>query len=126
VRHDEVGEALDDLYWVRDRVLAATAGLTDEQFLLEDTVTSRSLRATLVHQLECEWAWRIRLGQGSFPASGLLPEAFVRVRVLSERWRQEEAELRSWLTASPKPIWPVCRLLIGPAPWPRGATSSTW
>jgi uncharacterized damage-inducible protein DinB len=96
VRHDEVGEALDYLYWVRDRVLSATGGLTDEEFRFDATVTTRTLRATLVHQLECEWAWRIRLTYGSFPDRGLVPEAFETLQPLVERWQREERELRVW------------------------------
>ena len=94
--HEEVGEALDYLYWARDRILSAAEGLTDEQFRLEATVTTRSLRATLVHQLECEWAWRIRLTYGSFPDKGLVPEAFETLQTLVDRWQREERELRAW------------------------------
>ncbi len=96
MRHDEVGEALDYLFWVRDRILSASLGLTDEEFRLEATVTTRSLRATLVHQLECEWAWRIRLIRGSFPETGIDPESFVTLAQLVERWHREERDLRAW------------------------------
>lgn len=96
MRHDEVGEALDYLYWARDRILSAAEELTQAEFLLEATVTTRSLRATLVHQLECEWAWRIRLTYGSFPDNGLAPEAFDTLQALVDRWRREERDLRAW------------------------------
>ncbi len=96
MQHDEVGEALDFLYWVRDRILSAADGLTDEEFRLEATVTTRSLRATLVHQLECEWAWLIRLTRGSFPDSRIDPLAFATLQHLEERWHREERDLRAW------------------------------
>lgn len=96
VRHDEVGEALEYLFWARDRILSAAQGLTDEEFRRDDTVTTRSLRATLVHQLECEWAWRIRLTFGSFPERGLVPESFETLGRLVERWLREERALRVW------------------------------
>ena len=61
MRHEDVGALLDYLVWVRDRVLAATASLSEDEFRSGGTVATRDLRATLVHQLENEWAWRIRL-----------------------------------------------------------------
>jgi uncharacterized damage-inducible protein DinB len=56
MRHQEVGDLLEYLFWMRDRILAAAAELTDDEFATRETVTSRDLRATLAHQLENEWA----------------------------------------------------------------------
>ncbi len=96
MRHEEVGELVDDLYWVRDRVLAAAASLTEREFRSSATVTTRSLRATLVHQLECEWAWRIRLREGAFPEGDLVPGDYPTLPSLEARWQREEGELRAW------------------------------
>ena len=76
MRHEDVGELIEYLYWARDRILAASAALTDSEFRSRATVTTRSLRATLAHQIECEWAWRIRLSAGSFPKGDLVPTDF--------------------------------------------------
>ncbi len=97
MRHDEVAEQIDYLYWVRDRILAAAAGLTEVEFQSADAVTTRSLRATLAHQVECEWAWRIRLSRGSFPEGDVLPADYPALAGLADRWRLEERELRAWL-----------------------------
>ena len=59
-------------------------------------MTRRDLRATLVHQLENEWAWRIRLSQGEFPAGGLDAESYPTLDGLVKRWQCEEQELRTW------------------------------
>jgi uncharacterized damage-inducible protein DinB len=97
MRHEEIGELIDYLYWVRDRVLAAAATLSEKEFRSGETVTSRSLRATLVHQLECEWAWRIRLTDGAFPEGDLEPASYPTLEALAEHWSREEALLRAWL-----------------------------
>lgn len=73
MRHEDVGALLDYLHWVRDRILATCGSLSESEFRPDATTVTRSLRATLVHQLENEWAWRIRLTGGSFPAGDLVP-----------------------------------------------------
>ncbi len=96
MRHEELGALIDYLYWVRDRVLAATASLPEGEFRSSDTVTTRDLRATLVHQLENEWAWRIRLSEGAFPDGDLLPEDYPTRGDLLDHWHREERALRTW------------------------------
>ncbi len=96
MRHEEVGEFVDYLFWARDRILAATASLPESEFRSGETVTTRDLRATLVHQLENEWAWRIRLSEGAFPVDGLDPKDYPTLDALVDRWHREEQELRAW------------------------------
>lgn len=98
---EEVTEALDYLAWTRDRVLAAAAPMSDDAFRSEDSVTTRSLRGTLVHQLECEWAWRIRLTEGAFPDDGLAADDFPTLASLAERWHAEERARAEWLAKLP-------------------------
>lgn len=59
-------------------------------------MTTRNLRATLVHQLENEWAWRIRLSEGAFPSDGLNPQDYPSLAALVDRWHREEREFRAW------------------------------
>jgi uncharacterized damage-inducible protein DinB len=96
MRHEDLGELVEYLFWMRDRILAAAAGLTDIEFRSSDTVTTRDLRATLVHQLENEWAWRIRLSEGEFPVGDILPTDYPTLDVLADRWRREKREFRAW------------------------------
>jgi uncharacterized damage-inducible protein DinB len=96
MRREEMGELLDYLWWVRDRVLAATASLSDDDFRSAETVTTRDLRGTLAHQLENEWAWRARLSKGSFPEGDVVPEDYPTLDDLVTRWHREEQELRTW------------------------------
>jgi uncharacterized damage-inducible protein DinB len=105
---DAVVRALfDHLYWVNRRLLAAAARLSTEEFTSPTTpetpivVTTRDLRATLVHELDVEWSWRLNL-QGKpidewGPDEELKPEDYPDVRTLRERWARDEAEMRAWL-----------------------------
>lgn len=99
MRHEELGALLDYLFWVRDRVLVATAWLSEGEFRSSETVVTRDLRATLVHQLEHEWAWRVRLSQGAFPAGDMVPEDYPTLGDLVTHWHREERELRMWFEA---------------------------
>ena len=96
MRHEDVGTLIDYLFWVRDRVLAAAAALPEGEFRSGETVATRDLRATLVHQLENEWAWRVRLGQGAFPTGGLNSVDYATLDDLVNHWHREERELRTW------------------------------
>ncbi len=91
-----VGEQLEYMWWARDRILSAAARLSSADFVAPNTVTTRSLRSTLAHQVECEWAWRIRLSEGSFPDGDVLAGDFMGVQALAERWRHEEQAFRDW------------------------------
>jgi uncharacterized damage-inducible protein DinB len=96
MQHEEIGELIDYLFWVRDRILAASAGLADGEFQSRETVTTRDLRATLAHQFENEWAWRIRLSEGAFPVGDVLPTDYPTLDALVDHWRREERDLRAW------------------------------
>lgn len=96
MRHDEVGELIEYLFWMRGRILAASAALAESEFRSDDTITTRDLRATLAHQLENEWAWRIRLSEGSFPEGDVLPTDYPILEVLVDRWHREERAFRAW------------------------------
>ena len=94
---------VDHLYWVNHRLLDAAARLEPATFLDSLPVASRDLRATLVHELDVEWSWRMAL-EGRPPeewssAVELVPEDFPDVATLRDRWAIDEAEMRAWLGA---------------------------
>ena len=98
MRKDDVGQLFDYLYWVRDQVLRAAARLPADAFTSWETVTTRDLRATLVHELDVQWSWRERLRSGSFPeGDDLQAEHYESVAAVAEHWRRDEAEMRAWL-----------------------------
>ena len=91
----------DHLYWVNGRLLDAAAGLTPSQFREPTRVTTRDLRATLVHELDVEWSWRLNLQGRSLdewgPDEELKAEDYPDVASLREHWQRDEAEMRAWL-----------------------------
>jgi uncharacterized damage-inducible protein DinB len=102
VQADDIRELFDYLYWVNRRLLDAAAGVTPSQFREATTVTTRNLRATLVHELDVEWSWRLNLQGRSLDDWGddeeLRPEDYPDVASLRDHWARDEAEMRAWIT----------------------------
>jgi uncharacterized damage-inducible protein DinB len=94
---EDSGELIEYLFWVRDRILATSATLTEREIGSSEMVTSRDLLGTLRHQLENEWAWRIRLSEGSFPSGDVLETDTPTLDALVDRWHREEKAWRTWL-----------------------------
>lgn len=87
-------------YWANRQILRAAAQLSDEQFSAQTGITVRNLQDTLVHQLDVEWSWRLRL-QGESPEVWQQQEFgaadFPTVASLVERWQTDEQEMRDYL-----------------------------
>jgi uncharacterized damage-inducible protein DinB len=99
----DIGLLFDHLYWVRDRLLRAAAE-PGVQMTDPSPPTIRDLRRTLVHELDVEWSWRVRLA-GPDPAlfstaeGELEPADFPDVAAIADRWATDEAEMRAWLAS---------------------------
>jgi uncharacterized damage-inducible protein DinB len=103
MRLGDVIQLFEYMYWVNHRLLTAAARLTDEQFTAHTDVTTRDLRATLVHELDVEWSWRLSL-QGrtiaELDAEGeLRPEDYPKLAALRDHWQRDEAVMREWLAS---------------------------
>jgi uncharacterized damage-inducible protein DinB len=92
---------VEHLWWTNRRLLDAAQRLSDGAWTAEQHVTERSLRATLVHELDVEWSWRLALeGRPESEwneAAELRPEDFATVAELRERWTVESDALRAWV-----------------------------
>lgn len=89
----------DYSYWATRQLLAKAAEASGDTFRASADITYRGLRATLVHALDVERSWRLRL-QGE-PAevydAQLQPETFVDIGSLAEAWADDEMQMREWL-----------------------------
>jgi uncharacterized damage-inducible protein DinB len=90
-------------YWGNARILDMAAGVSQDHYVAPGQTTTRNLRDTLLHTLDTEWSWRLRL-QGRpidewGPEMELIAESFPTVTTLAARWREDEREMRAW-TAS--------------------------
>jgi uncharacterized damage-inducible protein DinB len=87
---------LDYHYWARDRLLAALAPLTPEQFNRDLGSSFKSIRETVVHTYAAEWAWHSRW-QGQSPTTLMTSEAFPDVAAIQSAWADHEKKMRAFL-----------------------------
>ena len=98
MRKSEILTLFDYMYWVNYRLLDAAERLAPGEFTAPTTVTTRDLRATLVHELDVEWSWRLNLqGRLAEDEADLSPSDYPDVVSLRDHWRRDEAEMRAWL-----------------------------
>jgi uncharacterized damage-inducible protein DinB len=103
MRKADIAVLFDHMYWANRKVLDRAAEVTIEQFIAPSSITTRNLRGTLVHELDVEWSWRLRL-QGEPPEKWgeeavLLEDDYPTVASLAEHWRRDEEEMRAWLAS---------------------------
>lgn len=97
MRMAEMRTLVDYMYWANHRLLDHAARLTPGQFTAA-APTTRDLRATLVHELDVEWSWRLKIqGRDDEDEGELRPEQFADVAAVRARWAVDEAEMRAWL-----------------------------
>jgi uncharacterized damage-inducible protein DinB len=95
----DIGALFDYLYWRRDRVLAGADALGAEAFAATAGAASRDLRGTLVHELDVERSWRLRLA-GAPEADWdqtLQDRDYPAVGGLREHWDRDETDMRAWI-----------------------------
>lgn len=100
MRHDDIMLMVDYMYWSTHRLLDHAERLTSEQFHAADAPTVRSLRDTMVHELDVEWSWRLRLsGREDEDQGELNPEEFPDLGTIRRRWEADEREMWAWLAS---------------------------
>jgi len=82
--------------WANGLILAKSAEVTPEQFVAPTTHSFPSLRATLVHTLDAEWSWRMRL-QADEDVEELKHEDYPTIESVRQRWDEEEAAWSAYL-----------------------------
>jgi uncharacterized damage-inducible protein DinB len=99
MRSSDLAQLFDYSYWAARQVLASATQVPVEQFTAAPTFTYRNLRGTLVHTLDVEWSWRIRL-RGEHPDlwdTSLADRDYPAVQALADHWSRDEAEMRAWV-----------------------------
>jgi uncharacterized damage-inducible protein DinB len=100
VRSNDLIPLFEYLYWIRDRALVQAADLTPAAFVDPATVAYRDLRATLVHELDVERSWRLRLQGASSDVWDITldPIDYPDVGTLVGHWQDDEGETLNWLS----------------------------
>ena len=96
----DVNDRFGYLYWILDRALAQAAELTAEAFIDPAPSAYRDLRGTLVHELDVERSWRLRLQGAPIDVWDITLQAadYPDLATLAEHWSRDEAEMRAWLS----------------------------
>ena len=101
MRQSELATLFDYMYWANRRILETAARLTDAQFTLPSVIAGRDLRATLVHTLDTECSWRLRLQRRAEEEwnKALSLSDYRNVAALADHWKRDEAEMRAWVAS---------------------------
>ena len=96
---DDVSNRFRYLYWIRDQALARAAELAPGAFMDRSPSDYRDLRSTLVHELDVERSWRLRLqGAPNDVWDVTLQSAdYPDVATLADHWQRDEADMLAWL-----------------------------
>ena len=82
--------------WANDRILDCAERLTPEQFTAASDFGWGSMRGTLAHLMDAEYAWRRLLKDGVFVGE-MDAEQFADVAAIRARWQDERAALWRYL-----------------------------
>ena len=92
---------VEHLWWTNRRLLDAASRLPTGAWASDDHLTVRDLRATLVHELDVEWSWRLALEGRPESEWGsdaeMAPHDFPTLAALRERWTAESRALGAWV-----------------------------
>ena len=138
----DVKSLLDYHYWARDRVVAAVAELSADDFIAPRGNSFSSIRDTLAHTYFAEWAWYSRwLGE----SPSRLPELdqFADIESLRNAWNSLEQKVRAHLesmsdadlqqvtnyrlfsgVAGASPMWQMVQHVVNHASYHRGQVTT--
>src|SRR5260221_1290835 len=106
MKTDEIKLLYDYNDWADERILAACARVSPEQYAAPTSFGRGGLRATMAHMLDNIWQQRITLqgyykealaDEAAYDATELHEDAFPTLAALRERWMSEQREMRAYL-----------------------------
>jgi len=83
-------------YWANERILAAAAKISPEQWSAPSTFPFGSLHGTLLHTLDTEFSWRMRC-QYNQSTPDLSAAEFPALDAIKRRWDEEETAMCAYL-----------------------------
>ena len=83
--------------WANARVLEACKALTQDELNAPAQVSFGSLMGNLVHILDAEWVWRVRMQGGASPTRMPAVEDFPTLADLIAHWQSEEAAMQQFI-----------------------------
>ena len=83
-------------YWANDRILAAAANISPEQWSAPSAFPYGSLHHTLLHTLDTEFGWRMLCQYSQFTPD-LSAAEFPTLDLIKRRWEEEEIAMRAYL-----------------------------
>lgn len=83
-------------YWANERILAAAAKISPEQWSAPSKFPFGSLHGTLLHTLDTEFGWRMRC-QYNQSTPDLSAAEFPTLDAIKRRWDEEETAMRAYL-----------------------------
>ena len=90
-------------YWANRHLLDVATRLSPDEWAAPSAFTERDLRATLVHTLDVEWSWRLRLQKRPnaewAPDAELKPTDYPDVATLARQWENDERETLAWIAS---------------------------
>ena len=86
-------------YWATKQLLIAAERVKPEQFVAPGAFPWGGLRGTLVHTLDAEYGWRLRLQHNRDQDEELKESDFPKLKDLVQRWQEEEALMREYLSS---------------------------
>jgi uncharacterized damage-inducible protein DinB len=86
-------------YWATRRLLVAAEQCAPSELAASLPMSWDSVMGTFGHILGAEWIWRQRCQEGVSPAAALDPGQFTTLEVLRQRWNEEEAALRGYVSS---------------------------
>lgn len=100
MRTTDIASLFEYLYWLRDGALAKATELTVSEFLDPATVAYRDFRSTLVHELDVERSWRLRLQGAPKEVWDVVlgPADYPDPVTIADHWQRDEAETLAWLS----------------------------
>ena len=84
-------------YWANGQILAASAKVSEDQFLAWADFPYGGLRGTLLHILDAEFGWR-GLFENNIFGGDLIADEFSTFHSLEQRFHEEENAMRAWLS----------------------------